>query len=243
MIAPGRDDVRLSARPASSLPRISTPPWPLAQIAQRSRRDVRQGASVRRRRRRAAGHLGHESRPGRRGDRQRARSGPSWPSDADRKRLASRAGLHGPAARHADRRRSRSTACSSARVPTGGSKTCGPPRPWSAGITSAKACKHGRARQRTGQAPGRGRGTGPDLHGRGLRVARGRLQHVPGHEPRQAGAGRALRVDQQPQFRGPAGQRAAARIWSRPPWPPRPPWPAISSTFANGNTSNSEQAQ
>ena len=39
-----------------------------------------------------------------------------------------------------------------------------------------------------------------------LRMARGRLQHVPGDESRQAGAGRALRLDQQPQLRGPARQ-------------------------------------
>ena len=96
---------------------------------------------------------------------------------------------------------------------------------------------HGRARQRTGQAAGRGRGAGQDLHGRRLRVARGRLQHVPGHESRQARAGPALRLDQQPQLRGPAGQGRPHAPGLRPPWPPPPPWPGISSISAIGSTS------
>ena len=41
------------------------------------------------------------------------------------------------------------------------------------------------------------------------RVARRRLLDVPGHEPRPARAGRAQRVDVQPQLRGPAGQGRA----------------------------------
>ena len=68
---------------------------------------------------------------------------------------------------------------------------------------------HGRARQPTGQAAGRSRGARQDLHGRRFRVARGRLQHVPGHESRQARTGRALRLDQQSQFRRAAGQGRA----------------------------------
>ena len=40
----------------------------------------------------------------------------------------------------------------------------------------------------------------------GRRVAQRRLLDVPGHEPRPARAGRAQRVDVQPQLRGPAGQ-------------------------------------
>ena len=38
-----------------------------------------------------------------------------------------------------------------------------------------------------------------------LRMARAGLLDVPRHEPRQAGAGRALRLDLEPQFRGPSG--------------------------------------
>ena len=44
-----------------------------------------------------------------------------------------------------------------------------------------------------------------DLHQGRLRMARAGLLDVPGHEPRQAVAGRALRLDLEPQFRGPAG--------------------------------------
>jgi hypothetical protein len=61
-----------------------------------------------------------------------------------------------------------------------------------------------------------------------LRVARAGLLDVPGHEPRQARAGRALRVDVEPQLRGPPGQAAAAPTSSPPPSPPPPPSPATS---------------
>ena len=47
----------------------------------------------------------------------------------------------------------------------------------------------------------------PRLQGSRLRLARGGLQHVPGHESRQARAGRALRLHQQPQLRRAARQR------------------------------------
>ena len=40
---------------------------------------------------------------------------------------------------------------------------------------------------------------------RRLRMARARLLDVPRHEPGQAEAGRALRLDLEPQFRGPPG--------------------------------------
>ena len=46
-----------------------------------------------------------------------------------------------------------------------------------------------------------------DLQGRGLRMARARLLDVPGDERRPAGAGRALRLHQQPQLRRPPGRR------------------------------------
>ena len=44
-----------------------------------------------------------------------------------------------------------------------------------------------------------------DLHQGRLRMARAGLLDVPGHEPRQAGAGRALRLDLEPQLRRPPG--------------------------------------
>ena len=64
----------------------------------------------------------------------------------------------------------------------------------------------GRARQRTGQAPGRGRGARQGLHGGGHGLARAGVQHVPGDESRQVGAGPAVRRHQQSKLRGAAGQ-------------------------------------
>ena len=55
------------------------------------------------------------------------------------------------------------------------------------------------------KAAGGGRGLGQDLQGRRLRLARAGLLHVPGDEPGQARTGRALRLDLEPQFRGPPG--------------------------------------
>ena len=65
------------------------------------------------------------------------------------------------------------------------------------------------------QSAGRAGGAGRHLPRRRLRVARGRLLDVPGHEPRHPRPRRALRLDQQPQLRGAAG---AGR-----PHPPRQP--------------------
>ena len=65
--------------------------------------------------------------------------------------------------------------------------------------------RHDRAGLGPGQRAGRGRGAAHDLPRGRLRMARARLLHVPGHESRQADAGRALRLDLEPQFRGPPG--------------------------------------
>ena len=56
-----------------------------------------------------------------------------------------------------------------------------------------------------GEAAGGGGGPRPRLRGGRLRVAPGRLLDVPGHEPGHPPAGRALRLDLEPQLRGPAG--------------------------------------
>ena len=118
-----------------------------------------------------------------------------------------RSEVHGAGARHADQRRSRSTSSSSARAPTAGSKTC-EPRPGSSRAerraAGAGAC---RARQRGCPPSGRGRGAGPHLSRGRRRVAAGGMQHVPGHESRQAQARPALGQHQQPQLRGPPGPR------------------------------------
>ncbi len=79
-----------------------------------------------------------------------------------------------------------------------------------------RVARPGRARLAPGEGTGRGRGARQGLRGRRLRVARAGLFHVPGHEPRQAGRRRALRLDLEPQLRGPPGPR-----WAHPPRLPR----------------------
>ena len=83
--------------------------------------------------------------------------------------------------------------------------------------------------------PGRGRGARRGLPRRRLRLARRRLLDVPGHEPRHPPARRALRLDLEPQLRGPPGPRRAhpPRLARR--WPPRPPSRATSSTSGSGS--------
>ena len=101
---------------------------------------------------------------------------------------------------------SRSTACSSAPAPTAASRICARPR----ASSTARRCN---ASVNAMIVPGSGlvkeqaEAEGLDkifIDGR-LRVARARLLDVPGDEPRQARAGRALRLDLEPQFRGPPG--------------------------------------
>ena len=60
-----------------------------------------------------------------------------------------------------------------------------------------------------GEAAGRGRGARSYLHRGGLRMARAGLFDVPGDEPGQGARWRALRVDEQPQFRRAAGAGCA----------------------------------
>jgi 3-isopropylmalate dehydratase small subunit len=75
--------------------------------------------------------------------------------------------------------------------------------------------RDGRPRLPAGRQAGRERRPRRDLPRRGLRLAHGRLLDVPGHEPGHPRAGRALRVDLQPQLRRPPGPRR--------PHPPRVP--------------------
>ena len=67
--------------------------------------------------------------------------------------------------------------------------------------------RDGRARLPAGQDAGRGRGARRGLPRGRLRLARGGVLDVPGHEPRHPAAGRALRVDLEPQLRGSPGAR------------------------------------
>ena len=64
---------------------------------------------------------------------------------------------------------------------------------------------HDRAGLRPREGAGRGRRPRQDLQGCRFRLARTRLLHVPCHERRRAGFGRALRFQYQSELRGPAG--------------------------------------
>ena len=99
---------------------------------------------------------------------------------------------------------------------------------------AARRRRDGRPGLRAGQGAGRGRGPRRGLPRRRLRLARRGLLDVPGHEPRHRRARRALRLDVEPQLRGPPGPRRphAPRLARR--WPPRPPSRATSSTSGSG---------
>ena len=127
------------------------------------------------------------------------------------RRDRARAHVHGPGAEQADRPTSASTRSSSARAPTRASRTCARPRRWCAASAAGSPANVKLAMV----VPGSGlvkeqaerEGLRRDLQGRRLRVARARLLDVPGDERRPARAGRALRLDHQPQFRRPPGRR------------------------------------
>ena len=103
-----------------------------------------------------------------------------------------------------------STPCSSARARTAASRTCGP-RPTS---PAGGTCRSG---VRTLVVPGswavkaqaEAEGLDDVFRRRRLRLARARVLDVPRHEPRQARARRAVRVDVEPELRGPPGPRRA----------------------------------
>ena len=77
-------------------------------------------------------------------------------------------------------------------------------------------------------------GLAQDLREGRLRLARARLLDVPRDESRQAQARRALRLDLEPQFRGPSGPSRAARIWYHRRWRLRLRSPAGLSMYGGG---------
>ncbi len=131
-------------------------------------------------------------------------------ADPDERAIGrARAGLHGPRPGHADARRRRRRGLHRlvhqlpARGPArGGDGRARAPR-------RARRARARRARVAPGQGRGRGRGPRRRLRLGRLRVARTRLLDVPGHEPRPSRPGPALRVDVEPQLRGPPGPRRA----------------------------------
>ena len=168
--------------------------------------------------------LGHQPRAVRHDRRRRAR--PRQPSrtrpSARPPRAPSRTWTSRPARRCA---RSAPTRSSSARARTRAWRTCA----WPPSVVGGKKRRRrpARARRPRQRSPSsrrpKPRGSTASSSDAGLRVARRRLQHVPGHEPRHAEPRRPQRQHQQPQLRRAPGQgRAHAPGESRPsPPPPR----------------------
>ena len=88
----------------------------------------------------------------------------------------------------------------------------------------------GRARLDAGQGSGRAEGLDQVFPDAGFEWRERRLLDVPRHEPRHPGARRALRLDLQPQLRGPPGPRRAHPPDVARRWPRRRRSPATSPT-------------
>ena len=206
----GAATTRRPARPGTTLVAYWRTP------AHRRGRDLRQGGRARRGRHHAPRHLGHQPGPGG-AHRRDACPTPTAMADAGDREAAERALAYmGLQAGTPMREISVDTvflgSCTNSRhrgLPGRRRRAGGPHR-------AHGAARPGRARLAPGQGAGRGGGTGQGVRRRRLRMARAGLLHVPGHEPRQAGRRRALRVDLEPQLRGPPGPGRA-----HPPGLPR----------------------
>mmetsp|Transcript_21022 Transcript_21022/g.67742 ORF Transcript_21022/g.67742 Transcript_21022/m.67742 type:complete len:224 (+) Transcript_21022:884-1555(+) len=174
----------------------------LANLTLRRRRILRRPRANRRQGRAAHGDLGHESSTRR----------PHFRQDAkDEGRLEARLPVHGPragAGPREDAHRLRLHRLLHERPHRG------PPRGGQSGRERRarrprprKRPSHRRPRLRPRQIASGERGPRRHLHQRRLPVAGTRLLDVLGHEPRQALAPAALRVDLQSQLRGTPGQR------------------------------------
>ena len=158
----------------------------------------------------AAGHVGHEPGHGRADRRRRARSRRRSTTPTTRDGRRARARLHGARAGHADPRDRRSTASSSARARTRASRTCAP-RPRSCAGTHVHPSVRAMVVPGSAQVKRQAEAEGLDrvFADAGFEWRERRLLDVPRHEPRHARAGRALRVDVEPQLRGPPGRGRA----------------------------------
>ena len=177
-------------------------------LPDRRRRRLRPRGRDRRRRARAAGHLGHEPGHGRAGRRRRPRSGD---------RSTTRTSAPPPSGRSCTWALEPGTplqeipldrvfigSCTNARIEDLRA---------AAALVADGSVSTPSVRAMVvpglggGEAPGRGGRARSGLRARGLRVAQRRLLDVPRHEPGHPRAGRALRVDLEPQLRGPPGPR------------------------------------
>ena len=174
-------------------------------LRHRRRRRVRQGDRARRLDDDAVRHLGDQPGPGRPARWRRAGPGAlRGRRRPDRRREG--AGVHGARGRHPDARRQgrhRLRRLVHQRPHRGPA----PRRRDHQGPHGRQGHPPAR-RTRIGARAHAGRGRGPRhrLQGGRRRVARCRLLHVPGHEPRPAHARGAQRLDVQPQLRGTPGQ-------------------------------------
>ena len=101
-------------------------------------------------------HLGHQPGPGHTDRRGSVRTPMHWPTAVQRVQRRAGPALHRPGGRRADRRRARSSTCSSARAPTRASRTCATWLPWCADTHrgARRACDGG---ARLGRREGAGR--------------------------------------------------------------------------------------
>ena len=185
----------------------------LARAADRPRRELRPGGRDRRRRNLADGHLGHQPRHGRRGHRPRPRPGRAGVAGRSRGGRT-RPRLHGPGGRDPDDRgRSRTRLHrllhqladrGPARGGGGGRRAQG--RRLGPG--------DGRPRLPAGQGSGRSRGPRRGLPQRRLRMARGGLLDVPGHEPRHPVEGERCASTSNRNFEGRQGKGGRTHLVS-----------------------------
>ena len=208
MIAPDETTFAyLEGRPAAPTGPLGAGARRLAHARIRSRRHATTASCDRRRRARPAGHLGDEPGDGRAGH-----------AAACPIRRASRipTGAPPPSGRSPTWASSRARACRTSRVDRVFIGSCTNARiedlRAAAAVVAGKqrASRRPRARRAgvgDGEAARRGGRARPDLHRRRLRVAPRGLLDVPRHEPRHPRGRRALRLDLEPQLRGPAGTR------------------------------------
>ena len=168
---------------------------------------------VRRGRYRPAGDVGHESRAGHGRDRPRAAPG-DFADATDQKTTAQSLEYMGLAGGEAvtDLKLDRVFigSCTNARIED--------LRAAAAVAKGKRVASHvqrdGRSRQRPSEKAGRGRGARPRLPRSRVRLARGRLQHVPGDEPRQARPGERCASTSNRNFEGRQGKGGRTHLVS-----------------------------